>query len=193
MNVLQHKHTPNAPPASLPTTAPPPPPENPPPPMAKVKASIDIDSEPSGAVVILNGNKIGVTPKRIPNLEVGVKVHLELRHAGFKPLNEDLDVHGDEHFTRRLAKLGARPPHEPEPVVEVKGVGFMVVNSPGNPDTKVIVDGRDTKRATPVSPSDPLKLAPGTHAVMLIFKDGTKKSFQVSIAMGETYKLIEPK
>ncbi len=222
---------PNPPPGSQPTTLPgnnlpgtalpggtvTPPGGTQPPPARKV--SLDLDSDPRGALIILNGNKIGVTPKRLDALDIGTRLQIELRLRGYHPLFQDWEIKGDDKLSPRLVKGGGGggggeepPPHfggnngggnggggngggHPHggSIITIQGLGFLVVNTPGSPDTKVIVDGKDTKRATPVMPGDPIKLAPGTHAVTLVFTDSTKKSFQVNIASNETYKLIERK
>src|SRR5262249_53555464 len=108
------------------------------------------------------------------------------------------EPHPVEHPRPREPKEQKQPKESKEPkeakdTGAPKALGMLMVNTPGEPDTKVIVDGKNTGRVTPIPPGDPLKLPVGNHTVTLVFKDGTKRNVPVTIPVNELYKLIERK
>ena len=65
--------------------------------------------------------------------------------------------------------------------------GYLVVVTPKQ--SKIVVDGKDTGRKTPVAPSNPLSLGPGRHKVRLE-AEGKSTEYRVVIKSGETAKLV---
>ncbi len=58
------------------------------------------------------------------------------------------------------------------------------------PWSYVWVDGKETRRSTPISESNPIKLSPGKHRVTFV-KDGQKFNFPVTITAGKTMSLVK--
>ena len=88
-----------------------------------------------------------------------------------------------------VAKPRPRPRSKPKVVVaSTKGKGFLVANT--KPWAKVIVDGKDTGKTTPILPRAKIALQPGSHKVT--FKvDGKQFHYNVKIVAGETARLIK--
>lgn len=85
------------------------------------------------------------------------------------------------------------PKANPSDLMKGGKLGSLSVNTPGEPGTRVLVDGRDTQKVTPISGANAIPLPPGTHLVTLVFKDGNKKSVGVKINAGEQYRMLEKK
>ena len=69
------------------------------------------------------------------------------------------------------------PPPEPE-----APVGYLITMT--KPIAKVLVDGKDTGRWTPVQPKNPINLAPGDHSVVFETAQGKRFEQQVKIEVG---------
>ncbi len=65
--------------------------------------------------------------------------------------------------------------------------GFLVANT--QPWAKVLIDGKDTGKTTPIAPRSKIPLKPGKHVVTFIAND-KKYDFDVQIKAGEDYRLI---
>ena len=95
---------------------------------------LEIESEPPGAKVLLDGNEMpSLTPTKLPPLIVGEKVVVEVKKAGYVPARYDLDINA-ETATVTLARLS-------------KAKVMDVVSDPQG--AKVFVDG-DYRGATPL-------------------------------------------
>jgi hypothetical protein len=81
---------------------------------------------------------------------------------------------------KKRAAAPARPRRARKP-------GYLVVVAPK--PSKIVVDGKDTGRKTPVAPSNPLSLGPGRHKVRLE-AEGKSTEYRVVIKSGETAKLV---
>jgi hypothetical protein len=82
-------------------------------------------------------------------------------------------------------------PHERKiepPTPKAKGKGFLVIAS--KPWARVLVDGKDTGRNTPIPPSNPLALPAGNHEITLEVKS-KRFNFTVTIRADETHRLIK--
>ncbi len=66
--------------------------------------------------------------------------------------------------------------------------GFLVANT--QPWAKVIIDGKDTGKTTPIAPRSKIALKPGKHVVTFV-ANGKKFNFDVSIKPGEDTRLIK--
>ena len=65
--------------------------------------------------------------------------------------------------------------------------GYLIIAS--RPSAKVYVDGRNTRRVTPIRPSSPLKLSPGSHRITLVAQ-GQRFNFSVKVTSRETTRLV---
>ena len=68
-----------------------------------------------------------------------------------------------------------------------KGWGKLITSS--NPVAKVFVDGKDTKRWTPIPPTNPLELPAGRHVIEYRASDGRSIKKTVVIEAGKTAKI----
>jgi hypothetical protein len=66
--------------------------------------------------------------------------------------------------------------------------GYLVANS--QPWAKVIVDGKDTGKTTPIAPRSKIALKPGKHVVTFV-ANGKKFNFDIVIKPGEDTRLIK--
>ena len=84
-----------------------------------------------------------------------------------------------------------RPKKRPKPKkasANTKGKGFLVANT--KPWAKVLVDGRDTGKTTPILPRAKIAIKPGKHKVTFVV-GGKKFHYNVNIVAGETARLIK--
>jgi hypothetical protein len=65
--------------------------------------------------------------------------------------------------------------------------GFLVANT--QPWAKVLIDGKDTGKTTPIAPRSKIPLKPGKHVVTFV-ANGKKYNFDVQIKPGEDFRLI---
>ena len=66
-------------------------------------------------------------------------------------------------------------------------MGFLVANT--IPWAKVIVDGKDTGKTTPVAPRSKIPLKPGRHKVTFDV-DGKRFDFSIVVEVGKITRLI---
>ena len=68
-------------------------------------------------------------------------------------------------------------------------MGYLVANTmPWG--AKVLVNGRDTGKTTPVAPRSKIPLKPGRYKVTFVLA-GKKHSYPVSVTAGKTARLIK--
>ena len=97
-------------------------------------------------------------------------------------------------------------PAEPQPVVETVvsaaaaivvieaapvpplAVGYLTAAT--KPAARLIIDGRDTGRWTPVPPANPIALPAGAHSLLFEAADGRKLEEQLEIESGKTSRVI---
>lgn len=65
--------------------------------------------------------------------------------------------------------------------------GFLIANS--QPYAKVLVDGKDTGKVTPIAPRDHIALKPGKHVITFVTSD-KRVSADVMIKPGEEAKVV---
>jgi hypothetical protein len=91
--------------------------------------------------------------------------------------------------------LGASPAYakrRPPPPTVAKSEGYLVVYS--TPFARIIVDGVDTKRTTPISARAHLVLAPGKHTLTFVVKTAgieDRYSYSIVIEAGKTTKITK--
>jgi hypothetical protein len=88
-----------------------------------------------------------------------------------------------------------KPAGEPEKVAagteEAAGeadMGYLVANT--IPWAKVLVDGKDTGKTTPVAPRQKIALKPGRHKVTFV-ADGKEFHFPITVTAGQITRLIK--
>jgi serine/threonine protein kinase len=79
-----------------------------------------------------------------------------------------------------------------EPVTTPKGKGgegyFIALTKPW---AKVLINGKDSGRKTPIVPTNPIKLSPGSYKVTFVLPTGESYNFNIKIKGGEQTKLIK--
>ena len=76
----------------------------------------------------------------------------------------------------------------PAPGAATSGWGSLVVST--QPWGRVLIDGRDTGRNTPILPNNPLKLRPGSYRLTVRTNAGESFSFPVSVVEGQTSRIV---
>src|SRR5262249_48077502 len=97
---------PGATPATAPPAEPPAPDVKP---VAAARVVFTIDTDPSGATVIVDGEVKGTTPLELERPRGDAKVHIEIRFAGYQPLAQDLKPDRDQRLLLALAKEVKKP------------------------------------------------------------------------------------
>jgi hypothetical protein len=114
-------------------------------------ASIDINSTPSGATVLLNGEAMGVTPIVLKDLDAG-DYTLELKFEGYAPYSEKLTLNKGETVQRNVTLEKAN----------------TVLSIDSNPSgAEIFIDGKDMGK----TPYKAVNIKPGIYKVE-IKKDG---------------------
>ncbi|MCC6748746.1 MAG: PEGA domain-containing protein [Deltaproteobacteria bacterium] len=83
---------------------------------------------------------------------------------------------------------GTKPEGGETGTASVAGQGFLVANT--TPWAKVLIDGQDTGRTTPIAPRSKIPLKAGKHTVTFVV-EGKRFSFPLSVKAGETARLIK--
>jgi len=72
--------------------------------------------------------------------------------------------------------------------VPASGVGYLTAAT--KPAARLIIDGRDTQRWTPVPPANPIALPAGAHTIVFESADGRRLEEQLQIEAGKTARLF---
>lgn len=91
-----------------------------------------------------------------------------------------------------LGPSPASAKRRPPPPPEVKDAGYLVVYS--TPFARIIVDGVDTHRTTPISSRSRLALAPGKHTLTFVVKTAgieNRYTYSITIEAGKTTKITK--
>ncbi len=163
---------------------------------------ITVASEPAGAEVAVNGKRAGVTPVVVGDVDPGKPARVTLRLHGFAAVTKYLafDRGLEQALDVKLVPEGAAgavaaakvelpkvEPAKPAPP-PATGDGYLVANT--QPWAKVIIDGKDTGKTTPIAPRSKIALKPGKHTVTFV-ANGKKFNFDVAIKPGEDTRLIK--
>ncbi len=199
----------NAPPTAVPAPVPrdkaashpvPVPVVSPRPPEPKVAhasfTTLLVSSEPAGAEILVNGRPVGETPGRVEGLDPSRPTFLVVKKKGYRKFIQNVRFEGKaeiEVVARLVPETGGEEPKKtPESGSSAPpgqaNEGFLVANS--KPWAKVVVDGMDTGRWTPIAAKNPIRLSPGKHRITLVTEDGRKLEAEVEIRAGESTKLI---
>jgi hypothetical protein len=162
---------------------------------------ITVASEPAGAEVAVNGKHAGVTPVVVGDVDPGKPARVTLRLRGFaavtkylafdKGLEQALDIKMQpESAASAIAAAKVELPkiEPPKPAAAAFGDGYLVANT--QPWAKVLIDGKDTGKTTPIAPRSKIALKPGKHTVTFV-ANGKKFNFDVTIKPGEDTRLIK--
>jgi serine/threonine protein kinase len=159
------------------------------PPVEEKLTVLIVDSDPPGATVFLDGEKIGKTPLRKTDVKPKAKVRVGITSKGYRAGSKTLEIRsGEEHEVRLvLAKAGTirKPPADKEKA----RYGHLVANT--RPWSKVYVDGKYTGRETPIPPDKKLKLIAGKHKVVFETPGGKRYAFEIKIEPEKVFKLIK--
>jgi len=162
-----------------------------------VRAKVLVVSEPPGAEILLNGRAVGETPRIIEDVDPNRPTFLILKKSGFRKFIQKVQFEGKPEIeiqARLVAEpdaveAGKTPPAKPTAGAENENVGFLVANT--KPWARVIVDGKDTGRWTPIPANNPIRLPAGKHRITFVTEDGRKIESQVEIRPGENTKIIQ--
>jgi serine/threonine protein kinase len=98
-----------------------------------------------------------------------------------------------ERREREQREREKREREKREKELAAKDVGWLVCNS--SPFARVIIDGRNTGKMTPMSKAEKIALKPGRHRVTFVVGDD-KFTYGVTIVKGKTktlYRVLKPK
>jgi PKD repeat protein len=136
-----------------------------------VTGSIAITTIPSGAEVYIDDKPIGITPAIFPDLLPG-NHRVTLTAKGYEDWSYIVSV-GSDRMSAVNAELSA--------IKEITGSLAIITNPPG---AEIFIDG-DFKGVSPETVSD---LSPGAHTVLVILKDYTNATANISVQEGQTQK-----
>jgi serine/threonine protein kinase len=171
-----------------------------------------IFSDPKGAQVMVDDVVKGVTPLRVENLPTSRPIVVRGMSDGFNPDEQRVQAKpgGFEKVNLKLepraaAKALAAPPAVAPPSVAPPAVASPAVASPEpaagagkakvvaacTPVSKVLVDGRDTDRWTPITPGNPLEVSAGKHVLSCVTAEGARVDREVVLEAGTVFRFIQ--
>ena len=133
-----------------------------------VVTSIEVTSEPSGAVVALNGERLGVTPFRA-DIRSGAQ-RLEVQHSHFTVYRELIDFAGGDHVKRHVE-------------LQVGEGSLRLLSNPKG--AWVEIDGERVPGVTPLR----VDLASGQHEIMMGQAERKSRGELVQVISDETVEL----
>jgi len=155
--------------------------------------SIVVSSTPAGAVVLLGGQEVGRTPAVLQRLAFATH-RLVVRLEGYRDVTQDVTLTREAPTSQVTASLeaiaGTRPPdRNVNPGGTESGeLGTLIIST--TPIARVLVDGVDTGRTTPIVPNNPLRLRPGAHRVTFRLPTGQTFDYSATIRAGEQARLV---
>jgi hypothetical protein len=182
--------------------------EPPPPrPADPIKPSLKVESAPPGAEIEINGKKMGKTPKVLAGLDPVKVSSVKLTLRGYKTATQSVIWTPDAPESAVVVILDQDDtPPPPRPVVQrqpqdrpqtdrppkappaPKGIGKLVTGS--TPVAKVLIDGKDSGRWTPVPMAQPIEVPAGDHTITYVAADGRKATRPVTITPNEISKVV---
>jgi hypothetical protein len=157
-------------------------------------ARLRITTMPPGAEVTIDDRPAGQTPLAVDKLDPGRVMIVKVALDGYQP-EKRVAKGEDGHFPAfnlTLTPLAKEPAPEVGPAAPPEPdapVGYLITMT--KPIAKVLVDGKDTGRWTPVQPKNPINLPPGGHSVVFETAQGKRFEQQVTIEVGKTTKVIK--
>jgi serine/threonine protein kinase len=180
--------------------------------------SIEVTSEPAGADVLVNGQLQGLTPMVLDGLELNRTYKVTLRHAGRQSVTKTFVLTPRTPRDRLMVALpepratptavhNREPPSEivhapsPSPTAAVvpanaeqglgtgtgQSDGYLIANT--QPFARVVIDGKDTGKSTPIAPKSKVPLRAGKHVVSFIY-EGKQFDYEILVRAGEDTRLI---
>lgn len=143
--------------------------------------SIYVSSDPDGAEVVIDGNPVGATPRRVNNLTPGQHI-VEVRREGVQTHRETVNVGAGALAT---VNASMRPP---APQAPATGTVRVIVSNPNGalpPDLSVTLDGAPLQGAPPASDA----VQPGTHIIQVSANGFRTTRREVQITAGQTMAL----
>jgi hypothetical protein len=157
-----------------------------------------VSSRPAGAEVSVNGRHSGVTPVTVADVDPGKPARVTVRLHGYAPttryvaFDKGLTQTVDVELVAEAAKHGRGEEAAAKPAGNKGGGGsengYLVANT--QPWAKVIIDGHDTGKTTPIAPRSKIALKPGKHVVTFV-ANGKRFNFDVTIKPSEDTRLIK--
>jgi serine/threonine protein kinase len=179
---------------------------------------VTVASEPPGAEVSVNGKHSGVTPLTVSDIDPGKPARVTVRLKGYaavtkyvafeKGLEQALDLKlvteseavasgeskskskssKNEDGDLASVKVASSSKTSVPTTTSSQDSGYLVANT--QPWAKVIIDGKDTGKTTPIAPRSKIALKPGKHVVTFV-ANGKKFNFDVMIKPAEDTRLIK--
>jgi hypothetical protein len=157
-------------------------------------ARLRISTTPPGAEVTIDDRPAGQTPLAVENLDPGKVMIIKVALDGYQA--EKRVAKGEDGrfpaFALTLTPLPKEPAAQPSaapPAEPDAPVGYLITMT--KPIAKVLVDGKETGRWTPVQPKNPINLPPGAHSVVFETAAGKRYEQRVTIEVGKTTKVIK--
>ena len=181
-------------------------------------AKIKVTSDPAGAEVSINGHRAGLTPTEANEVDPGKPARVTVRLKGYgqiiryiafdKGLEQTMDAKmspsTEDGYGADAEPVAAKDPPKGLPGDKKKDppkllgaddlkpaaneTGFLIANT--QPWAKVLIDGKDTGKMTPIAPRSKIPLKPGRHTVTFV-ADGKKFNFEITIKPGEDLRLMK--
>jgi len=151
----------------------------------------------------------------VRNLPAGTH-RIEVRAEGFRPFTTSLEVRAGGDPVDVVARLIAEKPMQldgvvlgpvapaaekataadPAPAPKIKAaspvpeprIGYLVVQT--RPAARLVIDGKDAGRWTPIPAANPIVLREGVHTLVLETADGQRLEERVRIEAGKTARLV---
>ena len=162
------------------------------------------------ADLIVDGRPSGQLPPFVRTLPAGTH-RIEVRADGFRPFSTSLDLRAGGDPVEVVARMIAEKPNPPDgvalgpapekvpasdPAPKIKAaspipeprVGYLVVQA--RPAARLVIDGKDLGRWTPIPAANPIVLREGVHTLLLETADGQRLEEQVRIEAGKTARLV---
>jgi hypothetical protein len=178
---------------------------------------IVVASDPPGAEVSVNGKRSGVTPLTVGDVDPGKSARVTVRLKGYaavtkyvafdRGLEQQLDLKLVAEGSAAVASESTKSSSHHEKAVKEEELapvkvassgkslpasssesGYLVANT--QPWAKVLIDGKDTGKTTPIAPRSKIPLKPGKHVVTFV-ANGKKFNFDVVIKPAEDTRLIK--
>jgi hypothetical protein len=171
-----------------------------------------INTRPQGADIQVNGRSYGKSPTTVEDLDPTKVTRVVAKKRGAGTVTKlvsfgdsfdqtlDLDFGGGSggspggsssssgsSHSAASAPAAAVAPAAPPPAPGSDKDGYLIANS--QPYAKVLVDGKDTGKTTPIAPRDHIPLKPGRHVITFVTSD-KKVSADVLIKPGEEAKVV---
>ena len=173
-----------------------------------------INTRPPGVDIQVNGRSYGKSPVTVDDLDPTKAAKVVAKKRGVGSLIKlvsfgesfdqtlDLDLgssgsssgsgsgssgHSEKAAAPTASSTASSPPTPPPAAPGSDKEGYLIANS--QPYAKVLVDGKDTGKLTPIAPRDHIPLKPGKHVITFVTSD-KRVSADVIIKSGEEAKVV---